>query len=138
MKFFFSWVSQSRALNKEQCPIYWRVVLMMIRLALCSLNVVGMYLKFDFRCWCTICFFVVWLCPVPICTCYRPRVGWFTVVSWRNNNYTLCARDIFLLVSLFGFKLNILAKQLTLALLEKKIIKVWKWRENFLTTRFCV
>lgn len=53
---FFSWVSQSRALNKEQCPIYWRVVLMMIRLALCSLNVVGMYLKFDFRCRCTICF----------------------------------------------------------------------------------
>lgn len=107
---FFSLVSQRRALNKEQCPIYWRVVLMMIRLALCSLNVVGMYLKFDFKCRCTICFFVVWLCPVPICTCYRRRVGWFTVVSWRNNNYTLCARDIFLLVSLLGFKLNILVK----------------------------
>lgn len=54
---FFSLVSQSRALNKEQCPIYWRVVLMMIRYSpICSLNVVGMYLKFDFRCRCTICF----------------------------------------------------------------------------------
>lgn len=109
MKFFFSWVSQSRALKSS---VQYTGVLFSwwLDIALCSLNVVGMYLKFDFRCRCTICFFVVWLCPVPICTCYRPRVGWFTVVSWRNKNYTLCARDIFLLVSLFGFKLNILVK----------------------------
>lgn len=31
MKFFFHEYHKSRALNKEQCPIYWRVVLMMIR-----------------------------------------------------------------------------------------------------------
>lgn len=110
MKYFFSWVSQSRALNKEQCPIYWRVVLMMIRLALCSLNVVGMYLKFDFRCRCTICFLSFDFVQCQYVHATDLGLGDLLSSLGRNKNYTLCARDIFLLVSLFGFKLNILVK----------------------------
>lgn len=83
-----------------------------------------MYLKFDFRCRCTICFlsFDLVLCQYVHAT----DLGWGDLLSslGRNKNYTLCARDIFLLVSLLGFKLNIFVKQLTLELLEKKIIKV--------------
>lgn len=35
--------------NKEQCPIYWRVVFMMIRCSSMQLNV-GIYHKYNFRC----------------------------------------------------------------------------------------
>lgn len=105
--------------NKEQCPIYWRVVFMMIRCSSMQLNV-GIYHKYDFRCRRINCFlsFDFVLCQY----IHATDLGLGDLHCRLLEKKKLhCARDTFLLVNLFGFKLYIIVNEWTLELLEKKM-----------------